>query len=178
MKPDLVDLYRRASDWTVGKIAGAVDELDSDTPCDEWNVRTLMNHMLETQHYFLASGRGEDASPPSATPPKVLSDDPVRDFERARDDIIDTYRDPAVVEKTGPALGIAFSDTLLHGWDIARATGQDATMPQGLPEAAYEMIHGRFTDEQRTGVFKPEIAVAEDAPAQARLLGYTGRQPD
>ena len=34
-------------------------------------------------------------------------------------------------------------------WDLAKATGQDTTMPEGLPEAAYEMIHGRFTDEQR-----------------------------
>ena len=35
-------------------------------------------------------------------------------------------------------------------------------MPQGLPEAAYEMIHGRFTDEQRKGVFKPEMPVSPD----------------
>lgn len=177
MTPDLVDLYRRASEWTAEKIAGATDALDSATPCDEWDVRSLLNHMLETQHYFLASGRGEDASPPGHTPPKLISDEPARDFERARDDIINTYRDPAVVEKTGPALGIAFSDSLLHGWDVARATGQDTTMPPGLAEAAYEMIHGRFTDEQRKGVFKPEIPVSADASAQARLLGYTGRQP-
>ena len=39
------------------------------------------------------------------------------------------------------------------------------------------MIHGRFTDEQRKGVFKPEIAVADDASPQERLLAYTGRPP-
>ncbi len=37
------------------------------------------------------------------------------------------------------------------------------------------MIHGRFTDEQRKGVFKPEIAVSDDASSEERLLGYTGR---
>ena len=68
-----------------------------------------------------------------------------------------TFGEDGVIEKTGPSLGIAFSDQLLHGWDLAKATGQDATMPDGLPEAAYEMIHGRFTDEQRKGVFKPEV---------------------
>ena len=57
-------------------------------------------------------------------------------------------------------LGIAFADQLLHGWDLAVATGQDATMPEGLPAMAYGMIHGRFTDEQRTGVFKPEVTCA------------------
>jgi uncharacterized protein (TIGR03086 family) len=81
------------------------------------------------------------------------------------------------LEKTGPSLGIAFSDQLLHGWDVARATGQDDTMPEGLPEAAYEVIHGRFTDEQRKGVFKPEISVGPDASPQEKLLAYTGRRP-
>ena len=72
---------------------------------------------------------------------------------------------------------IAFSDQLLHGWDLAKATGQDTTMPEGLPDAAYEMIHGRFTDDQRKGVFKPEIEVGADASAEDRLLAYTGRDP-
>jgi uncharacterized protein (TIGR03086 family) len=74
-------------------------------------------------------------------------------------------------------LGIAFADQLLHGWDLAKATDQSAAMPAGLPEAAYATIHGQFTDEQRKGVFKPEIDVRPDASAQDRLLAYTGRDP-
>lgn len=84
---------------------------------------------------------------------------------------------PGVIEKTGAALGIAFSDQVLHGWDLAKATAQDATMPDGLPEAAFEMIHGRFTDDQRKGVFKPEVKVPANASAQDKLLAYTGRDP-
>jgi hypothetical protein len=57
------------------------------------------------------------------------------------------------------------------------ATSQDPTMPAGLPEAAYEMVHGRFTDEQPQGLFKPEVAVGPDASAQDKLLAYTGRDP-
>jgi hypothetical protein len=133
METDLLDLYRRAGEWCGEKVAGATT-LDASTPCDDWNVRDLLNHILDTQH-------GE----------------------------------PGVIEKTGPALGIAFSDQLLHGWDVARATGQDAEMPAGLAESAYGIIHGRFTEEQRHGVFKPEIPVPEDASAQERLLAYTGR---
>jgi uncharacterized protein (TIGR03086 family) len=91
--------------------------------------------------------------------------------------MLSTYGQTGVIDKTGPSLGIAFADQLLHGWDLATATGQDATMPQGLPEAAYEMIHGRFTDDQRKGVFKPEVDVAPDASSQAKLLAYTGRDP-
>ena len=177
MTIDPLDLYGRASEWTLGKVVGATDKLDATTPCDEWDVRTLMNHMLETQHYFVSTARGDEASPPSPHPSEHLDDDPAVVFEHARAETLSTFGADGVIEKTGPSLGIAFSDQLLHGWDLARATGQDATMPAGLPEAAYEMIHGRFTDEQRKGVFKPEVAVAADASAQDKLLAYTGRNP-
>jgi hypothetical protein len=50
-------------------------------------------------------------------------------------------------------------------------------MPEGLPEAVFDMIHGRFTADQRKGVFKPEVKVASDASAQDKLLAYTGRDP-
>jgi uncharacterized protein (TIGR03086 family) len=133
--------------------------------------------MLDTQRYFVASAKGEDVALPSPTPPDLLGTDPVADFEQARDETLRTFGEAGIVEKTGPALGIAFSDQLLHGWDLAKATGQDTTMPAGLPELAYDMIHGRFTDEQRKGTFKPEVPVGRDASAQDRLLSYTGRDP-
>jgi uncharacterized protein (TIGR03086 family) len=176
MATDLLELYRRASDWTATKIAG-IDDLQAETPCDDWAVRDLLNHVLETQQCFLAAARGEDASPPGQTPPQLLSDDPHADFQQARDAVVDAFSQDDVVEKTGPALGIAFADALLHGWDVARATGQDARMPEELPGPALEAIHGRFTEEQRKGVFKPEISVGDDANPQDRLLAYTGRTP-
>jgi uncharacterized protein (TIGR03086 family) len=177
MTADLLDLYGRASEWTLGKVAGAAGKLEARTPCDDWNVRTLLDHMLDTQKYFVGAAKGEDVSPPGPTPPQLLGDDAVVDFERARAETLRTFGAEGVIEKTGPSLGIAFSDQLLHGWDLAKATGQDNTMPDGLADAAYEMIHGKFTDEQRKGVFKPEVKVGEDASAQDRLLAYTGRTP-
>ena len=176
MDQDLVKLYGQASAWTADKVGGAKD-LDATTPCDEWSVRDLLNHMLDTQRYFLAAARGEDVSPPGPNPPDVLSDNPRQDFERIQADVIDAFSQDGVIDKTGPAIGIAFADQLLHGWDVARATGQDDTMPDGLPQAAYDVIHGRFTEEQRKGVFKPEVQVGEDATPQQRLLAYTGRNP-
>jgi uncharacterized protein (TIGR03086 family) len=177
MDLDLLDLYQRASAWTMSKVAGATRRLEADTPCDGWDVRTLMNHMLDTQNYFVSAARGGHASPPSSSPPDLLGGDPTEDFARARAEIISTFAAPGVIDRTGPSLGIAFSDQLLHGWDLAKATEQDVTMPDGLPEAAYQMIHGRFTDDQRTGVFNPEVHLARDASAQDKLLAYTGRDP-
>jgi uncharacterized protein (TIGR03086 family) len=175
MTRELPDLYRRASDWTMAKVAGATSQLDARTPCDQWDVRQLMNHMLETANYFVGSARGDDVSLPSPEPPELLGKDPVDDFERVRDETLHVFSGEGVVERTGPLLGIAISDQLLHGWDLAKATGQDTTMPEGLPAAAYDMIHGQFTDEQRQGVFKPEIPVSTDASDQDKLLAYTGR---
>jgi uncharacterized protein (TIGR03086 family) len=176
MDLDLLDLYGRASDWTGTKVRGAVANLNAPTTCDEWNVRSLLNHMLQTQRYFLGAARGEDVAL-SQNPPDLIGDDPSSDFDQVRVEMLRTYSAPGTIERTGPALGIAFSDQLLHGWDLAVSTEQDSTMPEGLPEAAYAMIHGRFTDEQRRGVFKPEINLRPDSSAQERLLAYTGRDP-
>lgn len=176
MELDLVDLYGRASAWTVAMVPPAKDQLDAPTPCEQWDVRTLLNHMLQTQHYFRDSAQGKDAEL-TPNPPELIGNDPVSRFETARADMLRVFGAHGVVDQTGPMLGIAFSDMLLHGWDLAQATGQDATMPEGLPEAAYQMIHGRFTDEQRKGVFAPEVEVGRDASAQDRLLAYTGRDP-
>ncbi len=139
---DLLSLYRRGSDWAVANVAGATEKLQAQTPCERWDVRTLMNHMLDTQRYFVGAARGEEVAPPSSNPPSIVGDDPLADFKRARDETLRTFGDPEVLEKTRPMLGIAFSDQLLHSWDLAKATGQDATMPEGLPDAAYDTIHG------------------------------------
>jgi uncharacterized protein (TIGR03086 family) len=176
MTDDYMDLYGRASEWAIGKVKGAESRLDAPSPCEGWSVRTLLDHMLQTQRYFAASARGEQAEL-TPEPPALISDDPVRDFEAAREGVVAAFGNADLPEGMRFMLGVAFSDFLLHGSDVARATGQDATMPDGLAETAYDTIHGRFTDEQRKGVFAPEISVGPDASAQERLLAYTGRAP-
>jgi uncharacterized protein (TIGR03086 family) len=176
MPTDLLDLYARASDWTAGKVAGTTD-LEAATPCEEWRVRDLLAHMLDTQRYFAGAARGEDPPPPSATPPPLSTQDPAADLAEVRAQLLEAFGGEGVIERTGPLLGIAFTEQLLHGWDLARATDQDATMPAGLAEAAYEAIHGRFSDEQRKGVFGPELPAGDDATPEERLLAYTGRDP-
>lgn len=177
MDLDYLDLYKRSSGWAADKVATAASgDLAGSTTCADWTLRDLLNHMLETQRYFAAAGRGEHASPPGQTPPETLGDDPRADFEQVREEVIGVFSEEGVIDKTMPALGIAFADALLHGWDVAKSTGQDSTMPDGLADAAYRTIHGRFSEEQRQGVFDPEIAVGDDVSAQERLLAYTGRR--
>ena len=170
-------MYEQASAWTADLVRGAKDQLDKPTPCDEWNVKTLISHLIDTQHYFTATAKGQEASPPGPNPPDLAGADPAQAFDSAREEALAAFSNPADAEKVAFGVGIAFSDALLHGWDLATATGQDATMPDGLAQKAYETIHGKFTDEQRKGIFKPEVKVADDASPQEKLLAYTGRTP-
>jgi uncharacterized protein (TIGR03086 family) len=173
---DLIDLFDRGTGWTASKIPGALDRLDTQTPCDEWDVRALLNHLLSSLEYFAAAPHDESAKPPQGTPPQLLGDDVVKQYAAAREATLGVYREPGVLEKTGPSLGIAFVDQLVHGWDLARATGQDATMPDDLADAAFAMIDGRMPDDQRGTFFKPAVPAADDAPAQQKLLAYGGRR--
>jgi len=174
---DLLDQFDRGTQWTASKIPAAADKLGETTPCDAWDVRTLLDHLIDTQKFFAAKARGEDVPFPTATPPSVIGDDPVAAYEGTRQEVLRAHREPGALEKTGPMLGIALTDQLVHGWDLATATGQDATMPEDLAEAAFATIDGRLTDEQRGKSFKAAVDVPDDASAQDRLLAYTGRQP-
>ena len=167
-------MYGRASEWTLSKVAGATGKLGFTTPCDEWDVRELLNHMLETEQFFVGTARGQEVSPPSARPPKLLSDDPVADFQHALSETLNAFSEDGVLAKTGPSLGIAFSDLLLHGWDLAKATGQDAMMPDGLAEAAYgsstaasPMKSARVSSGPRSPVLRAPPPRTSSSPTQA-----------
>ena len=71
----------------------------------------------------------------------------------------------------------AFMDNVVHGWDLAKATGQNTD----LNEAHSQIVHGAFApmmDGMRQGgAFGPEVAVADEASIQNKLLGMMGRQP-
>jgi uncharacterized protein (TIGR03086 family) len=174
---DLLDLFERGTEWTGSKIPGAAKQLGTRTPCEEWDVRALLNHLIDSQQYFAATARGEEASLPNPSPPALVGDDPVSAYEAIRAETLRAYREPGVVEKTGPSLGIAFVDQLVHGWDLAAATGQDGTMPDDLASAAFTMIDGRLTDDRRGAAFQQAVDVPDDATAQDKLLAYTGRKP-
>jgi uncharacterized protein (TIGR03086 family) len=173
---DPLDLFDRGSSWTKTKIAGAQDRLNISTCCDDWNVRAVINHLLAGQEIFQGAARGQPAAPPEGPPPNVIGEDPAAQYEEGRQATMAAYREPGAMEKAGATLGIAFVDNLVHGSDLARATGQDATMPADLAEAAFGMIDGRLGDN-RGNFFKQPVSVPADASAQDKLLGYLGREP-
>lgn len=185
---DILDLFDRATQWTATKVAGAQDRLDVSTPCDEWSVRRLMDHLLWGQQMFASGPTGGTVAPPAGPPPELVGDDPAAQYEEARKATVHAYSQPGVLEGTisggsgdVPAmqvLGIAFCDQLIHGWDLAKATGQDTTMPPDLASAAFMMLNGRVSDEARGPGknFKAAVSVPEDASDQDKLIAYCGRR--
>jgi uncharacterized protein (TIGR03086 family) len=174
---DPLDLFDRGSAWTKEKIKGAQGSLDEQTPCEGWNVRSVINHLISGQDYFQKAARGEEATPPAPTPPDVVGDDPVKQYEETRQETLVAFRTPGAKDKAAMTMGIAFVDQVVHGTDIAKATGQDATIPPDLAQAAFAMINGNLTAENRGKAFKPEVEVPENATAQDKLLAYLGRKP-
>jgi uncharacterized protein (TIGR03086 family) len=174
---ELLDCYRRATEWAEGLVRGALGQLDNPTPCDEWDVRHLISHMIDSQRYFLASVRGEDAQLHLPMPPDLVGDDPVGAYDAAIADALREYAAPGGVDKAGFLLGPAFGDTLIHAWDLATATGQDQTMPEGLAQVAYDFNTANFEDEFRPGILGPKVPVAADASPQEKLLAFSGRTP-
>jgi uncharacterized protein (TIGR03086 family) len=186
---DLIALFDRTTKWTASKIAVAHGEEDASTPCDAWSVRQLLDHLLDGQALFAAGAAGAVVGPPSGDPPRLVADDPVAQYEAARQATIAAYSQPGVLTGMvntpfGPMpaaqfLGIGVCDQLIHGWDLARSTQQDATMPPDLAVAAWHMLGGRISDANRGPgkSFKAPVSVPEDASVQDKLLGYTGRQP-
>jgi uncharacterized protein (TIGR03086 family) len=168
-------MYERASKWTLEKVKGAGAHLDGGTPCGDWDLRTLLAHMLETERYFAATARGDKAAPPSQPPPAVIGDDLVAAFEESEADLLAAFGEPGAIERTGPLLKIALADQLLHGWDVAKASGQDTTMPDGLAESAYGIVSSLLPDDQRKGFFDPAIPISPSASMQDKLIAFSGR---
>jgi uncharacterized protein (TIGR03086 family) len=110
-------------------------------------------------------------------------------FDSIKASIAAALADPSALEGTvegGPmngmpkhqAMGLATADALLHSWDLARAIGADDTLPAEAVEAV-QMGLSQVPEKmlRSPGLFGPVIAVADDASAQDKLLGFTGRQP-
>ena len=179
--PNPIDLYGAASKRTSEIIAGVKSsQLGDSTPCSEWNVQTLIEHLVGGTG--MASGSLSGAGPEAP----LQGTSHAAAFDAGAAKVLDSAKAPGVLDKTiaspmgdmpgGQFLAAFFMDTLIHGWDLAKATGQNTHLPEDLAETCYAMF-GPMADEWRkSGVFGPRVEVAENASAQVKLLGSLGRK--
>ncbi|SDE07202.1 TIGR03086 family metal-binding protein [Glycomyces harbinensis] len=184
--------FKSTTDLVAGLIAG-VDEaqLSGPTPCEEYTVGHLVNHMLGLTLAFTAAARGERGphnDAPPETPPAVPPSDWRPLLEERLQILADAWAAPGAWEGDATAGGVTFpaaimglvglNEVAIHGWDLARATGQDYRLDAATLEALVAFV-GQDADDQaaREGIYGPALQVAADADAQDRLIALTGRDP-
>ena len=171
----------------IGRLADGVSErqLSDPTPCPDWPVGVMLDHFLGLTEAFTDGAR----KTPRHDTPEPTADLPAgwRDLLRARlDELVEAWRDPAawsgeatVGGVTLPAeltAAVATDELVVHGWDLARATGQPYRPDPALVRAALGVAE-RFADLDG-GPFGPSLPVPADATPFDRLLAATGRNPD
>ncbi|MER7897986.1 TIGR03086 family metal-binding protein [Streptomyces sp. NPDC096046] len=170
---------------------GVTDErLTDPTPCPEYAVRHLLGHLVGLTVAFRDAGRKDlgvttDTSPDSALPdigpgwreelPKVLAE------------LAEAWRDPAAwtgmtraggVDLPGEVAGLVATDELvIHGWDLARATGQVYTPDPAALQVCHDFLAAAVGDPGRGDIFGPVVPVGPDAPLLDRAVGLSGRDP-
>ncbi|MGE3288265.1 MAG: TIGR03086 family metal-binding protein [Pseudonocardia sp.] len=167
---------------------GVTDEdLARPTPCD-YPVAALLDHLVMLTAAFTDTARkvaGPDGPPPA---PDAARLDPQwrLTLPRRLDDLVAAWREPSAWEGMASAGGVtwpaevmaavALDELVIHGWDLARATGQRYEPDPASAEVVHEFT-AQFGEEGTEGMFGPRVAVAPDAPLFDRALGNSGRDP-
>jgi uncharacterized protein (TIGR03086 family) len=174
------DRYARVSSGFAERLQGVgSDQWTLPTPCEEWTVRDLVAHVIDTQRRVLGLLGG---SVTAADHDGDLS----AQWSEASAALLDAVRDQALADTevrafAGPTHfselvgGLACSDTVVHTWDLARATGQPETLDAGAVEHCAGVIAGFGEAMRRPGGFGPPLDCPTDADAQTKFLRFAGR---
>src|SRR5581483_7320233 len=190
MTDDLVDVYERTVRATGRRVAAVrPEQLHDPTPCTEWDVLALLDHMvggLLAYGMIAVDGRIDFRRIHAAD----LAARYVDVYEEAAAGAIASWRRPGVLEepcrhplgpmRRGDALALHHADHLLHGWDLCVATGQDAALDEPAAELAFRALTSvtPVTDALRAGGYwGAEGAVAPGSGISDRLLAFSGRVP-
>ncbi len=165
------------------------DQWSAPTPCGDWDVRGLLAHVVGGNRVFAAALRGaslEQARQELAGDP--LGPDPVTAYGQAAEAVAAAFREPGALERpmtipfgTVPGavgLHLRIVEALVHGWDLARATGRTVSYPDDVVEqeiAASRQFLPRVPPDRQP--FAPSRSVPDDAPPLDRLVALLGRDP-
>ncbi len=180
-----VDQLARSLDAT-GRLVEGVrdDQWDLSTPCAQWSVRDLVQHLVIGNRLFAEALL--DGSPPVDP---ADSEPPAAAYRHSANALIAAFESPGALERlvtiplgTVPglvALNLRLVEALVHGWDLATATGQSPGHDESLAEQALEFTRPQLDriPADRTP-FAPPQPIADDAPALDRLAACLGRPVD
>lgn len=177
-----------ALDRTDRLMAGLIDQLTADdrtaqTPCTEWTVDDLLEHVCQGGQMVAGGLRGQ--APPDDAP-DVLADGPAAGWKQtvaalrdaATPDVLTATHQMPFGEVSGEkALAVIIADHATHAWDLAQATGLAFSIDDDLAEYVFDTFKAVVPAEDRQWGFDPVVPVPGDAALLDRLIGYTGRCP-
>ena len=184
---DLASVLAVAGDLVAGV---RPDQWKDPTPCTEWNVRELVNHVVIGDRLFTTILRGETPPPPSARDPKsndVLGDDAAGVQREGARELIAALSRPGVLDQMfqipmGSVPGVAAAhmrstEAIAHGWDLAQATGQEPRFPDDIVQRVLEFTRVKLADvPPDRSPFGPAQPAPAGAPPIVELVTLLGRR--
>lgn len=175
----------------VARIVAGVrdDQLCHPTPCADLNLAAVLHHLVTLTAAF-RDAAAKAPQPPAPEPDAAaLPGDWRERLPQQLDALAAAWHDPAAWEGRTEIAGmdlpadevglIALNEVLVHGWDVAAATGQEYRADPASAQACVDYVAGFATSapEMRDAIYGPVVLVPDDAPLLDRLLGQTGRDP-
>jgi uncharacterized protein (TIGR03086 family) len=187
MPLETTELYRRAAE----RFGATVHQIKDDhwheaTPCGEWDVRDLVNHVVGENYWAreLLAGRTMDEVG-DRFDGDLLGTDPKKTWDDSSRTAVAAVTEPGALDRTthlsfGDVPGREyvlqlFADLLIHGWDLARAIGADEHLDSELVDACATWFARNEDAYRRAGAIGPKVQLSPDADAQTRLLSAFGR---
>jgi uncharacterized protein (TIGR03086 family) len=184
---DIVDLHERAVaefDRRVQQVAE--EQWNGSTPCPEWDVRTLVNHLVNENRWTPPLFKGmriEEVG--DRFDGDLLGDDPKGAWKEASHEAVASVREPGAMERIvhlsfgdHPGAEYAwqlFVDHLIHAWDLARGIGADDQLDPELVEICYARSKPEEDMLKSFGVFGDKVTPPPGADRQTELLAIFGR---
>lgn len=145
------------------------------TPCPDWDVRRLVTHLLGWSGNFADRAEGLEPDPdPDSTD---IGDSPATGFRENANRIVDALSAAGEPPENAPDAGILIAEYILHGWDLATATGQAATYTDAEAAPGLTAIQGMLKPEYRGQFFEAEVTVPAEASEVDKLVAFSGRDP-
>ncbi|MEU8674554.1 TIGR03086 family metal-binding protein [Streptomyces sp. NPDC048560] len=174
-------------------LLGSIEDrqLDGPTPCPDYAVRELVAHLVGLTTAFRDAARKDfgtttDTAPASALP--VLDADWREALPRLLAELVEAWHSPAAregmtraggVDLPGEVAGlVALNELVIHGWDLARSTGQEFRADEADLRSSEAMLTPAEGDPGGSDIFGPPVPVPADAPLLDRVIGLSGRRPD
>ena len=193
--PDPVEMLRKTT-LRVKEVMANVEQAQAQdpTPCSQWDVRGLLNHLIGGLEFTAGSIAGNPPNLRIADADSSYIDEPdvavlIEAYHTVLDRVLQFASEPGALDGivSTPYFGEmpvtqifvgTTMDQFIHGWDLAKATGQDTALDAGLVEFASGMLSSGFADMGRqAGFIGPEITVPDNSSPQDKLIAYMGRQP-